>query len=249
MSTLTKDDVYFPHFARARNDRKIKRLRKDFKLEGYAVYFMILEILREQPGYKYPFDDIDLLADEIDISLPILNTILSSYGLFKIENDNEKMFFSPKQIEYMQPYLIKKEQRRLAGLASAQKRKEKQEEMIKQLSQADSSQRPFNDRSTKEKKEKETKEKESKSLSSKEEREIYKNVSSFRKHYVDMFPGLEFTTQSIGWENSTIFKIGEGGLLINTKNKKILTKEDALKVWTFAYEHFKNKAIKKQSGG
>ena len=63
-----KDAYYFPHFCTARNDRKVKRLRKELGVEGYGIFFMLLEVLREQTDFKFPTEDIDLLADEFNTS-------------------------------------------------------------------------------------------------------------------------------------------------------------------------------------
>ncbi len=63
-----KDAFYFPHFCNARHDRKLKRVRKELGLEGYGIFFMLLETLREQADYRYPIEDLDLLADEFGTS-------------------------------------------------------------------------------------------------------------------------------------------------------------------------------------
>ena len=39
-----KEGYYFPHFQDARRDIKILRVRRDLGIEGYGIYFMILEI-------------------------------------------------------------------------------------------------------------------------------------------------------------------------------------------------------------
>lgn len=137
-----KEAFYFPHFCNARHDRKIKRLRKELGLEGYGIFFMLLEVLREQTDLRYPIDDIDLLADELGASEQKVRVVICNYQLFKIETtDNEEMFFSPKLISYLQPYFKMREQRRIAGQKSAQARK---------LSSQNSTdvQRSFNGRST-----------------------------------------------------------------------------------------------------
>jgi len=142
---MQKDAYYFPHFCNARHDRKIKRLRKELGLEGYGIYFMLLETLREQQDLMYPIDDIDLLAEEFGTSEQKIRVVICNYELFQL--DPEQKFFSPKMLIYLEPYFKMKEQRREAGLKSAAKR----------LSNDRSTavQRPFN-------KEKESKEKESK---------------------------------------------------------------------------------------
>lgn len=47
-----KDAYYFSHDSNARNDEKIMAMRSVYGLPGYAMYFMIVEILREQSNYK-----------------------------------------------------------------------------------------------------------------------------------------------------------------------------------------------------
>lgn len=109
-----KDAFYFPHFANARHDRKIRRLRKELGVEGYGIYFMLLEVLREQSDYKYPIDDIDLLADEIGTSEQKIRTVITNYQLFQI--DKEEKFFSTNLVLYLEPYLEAKERKRIAGI-------------------------------------------------------------------------------------------------------------------------------------
>jgi len=54
--TNDKDAYYFSHDCNARNDPKILALRSVYGLEGYAIYFMLIEILREQPDYRLPIN-------------------------------------------------------------------------------------------------------------------------------------------------------------------------------------------------
>jgi hypothetical protein len=121
---MTKDAYYFPHFCNARHDRKIKRVTKQLGVEGYGIYFMLLEVLREQSDYKYPISDVDLLADEFGTSEAKVIALIKNYDLFIVDDCN--MFFSENLITNMQPYIKMKEQRVLAGKASAEKRKQLQ---------------------------------------------------------------------------------------------------------------------------
>ena len=79
--------------------------------------------MRDQTDFKYPLDDIDLLADEFNTSEQKVRTVIANYGLFEV--DEKQMFFSTKFNEFMQPYLTMKEQRRLAGIKSGEARREK----------------------------------------------------------------------------------------------------------------------------
>lgn len=129
---MEKDAFYFPHFSNARNDKKLKRARKELGIEGYGIFFMLLEVLREESDFKYPLKDIDLLADDFNTSEQKVRTIIANYELFEV--DEEQRFFSSKFIEFLQPYITMKEQRRLAGIASGLARKNKHIE-IKELEQ------------------------------------------------------------------------------------------------------------------
>jgi DnaD/phage-associated family protein len=109
----SKDAYYFPHFCNARHDRKIKRVIKELGIEGYGIFFMLLEVLREQTDFKYPMDDIDLLADEFGTSEQKVRTVICNYQLFYV--DDQQKFFSPKLLVYLQPYFKASEHARLAA--------------------------------------------------------------------------------------------------------------------------------------
>jgi hypothetical protein len=117
---MEKEAFYFPHFCNARHDRKIRRLRKELGVEGYGIYFMLLEILREQQDMMYPLEDIDLLAEEFGVSEAKVRTTICNYQLFEV--DESEKFFSPKMLVYLEPYFRMKEQRKVAGQKSAEKR-------------------------------------------------------------------------------------------------------------------------------
>lgn len=110
---MTKDAYYFPHFYNARHDRKIRRVRKELGPEGYGLYFMLLEVLREQTDFSYPLDDIDLLADEFGSSEQKVRTVISNYDLFMVTD--KQFFFSQTMINHLQPYLEKSQRAKLAA--------------------------------------------------------------------------------------------------------------------------------------
>ena len=89
-------------------------------IEGYGIFFMVLEVLREQADYKYPLEDIDILANDFGTSEQKVRTVVCNYKLFQVD-ENEK-FFSTSLIHRMQPLHRQREQRSIAGKASAAKR-------------------------------------------------------------------------------------------------------------------------------
>jgi hypothetical protein len=118
---MEKEAYYFPHFCNARHDRKIRRLRKELGVEGYGIYFMLLETLREQQDLMYPLEDLDLLAEEFGVSEAKVKVTVLNYELFEIDGDQK--FFSPRMLVYLEPYFRMKEQRKMAGQRSAELRK------------------------------------------------------------------------------------------------------------------------------
>ena len=87
-----------------RNKRNVKRLIKDFYIQGYGIAVYLLEILAETEEHKYPLNDIDLIADELKVSIPTLQEIIKSYGLFEIIQEGEYKFFSPPLNQWLEPY-------------------------------------------------------------------------------------------------------------------------------------------------
>ena len=120
---MKKDAYYFPHFSNARNDSKLVKLRRVMGIEGYGMYFLLLETLREQTDFKLPLKGLEDLAYDWHTSKEKLLAIVTGFELFEIV---EEMFFSTKLIFYLQPYLEKSERARLAAKIRWDKVKEMQ---------------------------------------------------------------------------------------------------------------------------
>lgn len=104
LSFMKKQGNYFPHYSNARYDPKIINLRRKYTDAAYAWFFMILEIIREQPDFKYPVDQIGTMAFDIRVDIEVLTDIVHNSGLFVIDNN---LFFSQKFIANMQPLVDK----------------------------------------------------------------------------------------------------------------------------------------------
>lgn len=154
---MSKDAYYFTHDSNAKDDPKCVLLIEQLGMEGYGIYWVLVEILREQPDYCYPVDLLPAIARRYNTTAEKVKTVVFNYQLFTVKN--EKVFFSQSLIERMKPLEYKRELARKAGRISADKRLNNQ-----QLINVGSTdvQRPFNEGSTskvKESKEKENKEK------------------------------------------------------------------------------------------
>ena len=117
---MSKDAYYFPHDSNAKDDPKCVLLIEQLGMEGYGIYWMLIETLRDQPEYKYPVNLLPALARRYNTTPEKVKTVVFNYGLFMIEDDD--VFFSQSLIHRMIPLEKRKEQARLAGLKSAEKR-------------------------------------------------------------------------------------------------------------------------------
>ena len=87
-----KNTYYFSHDCNARNDEKILVMRSIYGLEGYAMYFMIIEILREQADFK--LKDTKYLPNALAVQLgtdvetiqKFLNDCCDEFNLFVRED-------------------------------------------------------------------------------------------------------------------------------------------------------------------
>jgi hypothetical protein len=108
------NNKYFPHANNARHERAVLRVRKELGAEGYAIYFMLLEVLMNEEGYKYPVSDIDLLEMDFQVSKEKIGTVITKYSLFEVNQEN--FFLSPSLIESLEPYEASKHRNRISGI-------------------------------------------------------------------------------------------------------------------------------------
>ncbi len=90
--TYGKDAYYFPHDSNAKDDPKCIQLIESLGLEGYGIYWVLLEILRDQPEYKYPISALAGIARRYNTTHDKVTAVVKNSGLFQIEND--LFFFS-----------------------------------------------------------------------------------------------------------------------------------------------------------
>jgi len=116
-----KNDVFwFTHDANATDDEKIMMLIDQFGLEGYGIYWVLIEKLRGTDNFKLSFSIVPILARRYNTTAEKMLTVIKQYNLFQY--DDEGFFFSPSLITRMQKWIDKKEKNSIAGKISAQKR-------------------------------------------------------------------------------------------------------------------------------
>ena len=108
-----KDAYWFKHDSNAKDDPKCVLLIEQLGLEGFGIYWVLIEILREQPNYHYPLALIPSIARRYNTSTQKVEAVVKGYGLFA--TDGEEFFFSESLINRMKPLEDKKEQARIAA--------------------------------------------------------------------------------------------------------------------------------------
>ena len=121
--TITKKQLkktnYFSHDSNARNDSKIISLRMKLGVEGYGIYFMIIERLREESDYVSN-KDYDSLAFDFRTTAEKVKSVIEDFGLFAFTDDD--CFYSES---LMQRMILKDEKSRkhsLGGKKAMEKR-------------------------------------------------------------------------------------------------------------------------------
>ena len=123
-----KESYYFSHDSNARNDVKIIKLRRQLGLEGYGLYWCLIEMLRDTPDYKLPIDAIDDIAFSLNITKEKVETVINNYELFVVD---EQQFFSERLIRNMEKYIDTKKRLSEAGKIGMKNRYDKKDKPFK----------------------------------------------------------------------------------------------------------------------
>ena len=116
-----KDAYYFSHDSNARNDQRLMKVRMKYGMEGYGIYFGIIELLRETEDYTLTFNDLESLSFDLRTDLNKVEDIITNYNLFVIKGST--MFYSKSLKKRLECMDRKKQKRieagRLGGIASS----------------------------------------------------------------------------------------------------------------------------------
>ena len=117
-----KRDQYIPHEVSMRNTSEVMNLIEKEGMEGYGIYWALMEYLRTQDDYIGDIEVLKSLARQLRVRLPKLKRIMVNYGLFSC---TETTFLSPKLVEVMKPF----EDRR-ARIEAYKRDKQKQNSLV-----------------------------------------------------------------------------------------------------------------------
>lgn len=117
---------YFSHDSNARNSDKLMKVRMKLGAEGYGIFFMLIERLREEEGYKSTID-YDTLAFDLRVDAEKVKQVVEDYDLFKFTEDG-KYFYSDSFNERMEIMDVRAQQRKSKAKKAAEARWNKQSE-------------------------------------------------------------------------------------------------------------------------
>ena len=89
-----KDAYYFSHDANAQDDPKCMVLIDQLGMEGYGIFWALVEKLRAEKQYKLPLITLDSFSRRWGTSKEKVNAVVKNFGLFIIEN--EDFFYSER---------------------------------------------------------------------------------------------------------------------------------------------------------
>lgn len=95
---MKKDAFYFSHDANAQDDHKCMKLIDQLGMEGYGIFWALVERLRNEHDYRLPLSVCSIYAKRWGTSKEKVEAVVNIYGLFKIEGD---YFFSERLIRSM----------------------------------------------------------------------------------------------------------------------------------------------------
>lgn len=110
---IKKDSSYFSHNSNAKDNPKCMLLIDQLGLEGYGIFWVLIEVLREQKDFKCRLDLIPILAKRYCTSSEKMKAVILSFDLFKVEGDS--FFYSESLNRRMKIFLEKKKKLSEAG--------------------------------------------------------------------------------------------------------------------------------------
>ena len=82
---------YFTHDSNARNSSKLISVRMKYGAEGYGIYFMIIERLREEEDYS-SLADYERLAFDLRVESAKIKSIVEDFALFEFTEDGKRFY-------------------------------------------------------------------------------------------------------------------------------------------------------------
>lgn len=95
---MKKDAYYFSHDANSQDDPKCMLLIDQLGMEGYGIFWALIERLRQEKEYKLPLIILPSLARRWATTAENVKIVVSNFDLFVIEDD---YFYSKRLLRSM----------------------------------------------------------------------------------------------------------------------------------------------------
>ena len=151
---------YFSHDSNARNSEKMLKLRMELGAEGYGIYFMLLERLRDESDYM-SIKDYNMLAFDLRVDSSVIKKVVEDFDLFILTKDGKK-FYSESFLRRMEIKDAKSQKKSQAGKMGAKARWDKEKAASKDNDNEEDKWQSHTQSKVKESKVNKSKEKESK---------------------------------------------------------------------------------------
>ena len=124
MNKQKLEQHWFKHNINASNNSKLIKLQANEGLEGYAVYWKLIELLYINEGrYEFNLDELafTLRISRLEYSNSLIESVIKNYGLFNYDDD---IFYSDRVIQGLADIYTKSKK----NSENAKKRYSKEEE-------------------------------------------------------------------------------------------------------------------------
>lgn len=88
---MSKQAYYFSHDSNARNDEKILALRMKLGMEGYGIFWAILEKMRDNSDYMC-IKDYNMIAFDLRVASDKIKSTVEDFGLFQFTDDGKRFY-------------------------------------------------------------------------------------------------------------------------------------------------------------
>lgn len=119
---MAKDAYYFSHDANARNDEKVLMLRAEHGMEGYGIYWALLEMMFESTDTTLSHDKLRGLSVSYNVDITLLESVINTCISERLFVSDGEKFWSESLLRRKGKFQDLKKKRSEAGKKGMAKR-------------------------------------------------------------------------------------------------------------------------------